>query len=420
MVCRIMATLRPFCALRPSATRAAEVASLPYDVVTEEKAREIVKLQPWNFLRVSRSEVDLPQGEKNSSKIFEQAVINFNRFIREVPFLREDRPSLYIYRLQEGDHVQTGIVGSFAVDDYDSNVIKKHERTRVDKEEDRTEHTLKLSAHTGPVFLLYPDAPSLDHAIAEVIKQTPPLYRFRPENGHESTDGIWHTIWRIDPQELTALATTHFEKNVPSLYIADGHHRAAAASRVRSRLAQQNKNHSGDEEYNFFLAIAFPFSQVRVLPYHRLVKDLNQLSVKKFLERVEMEFKIGASDRTMPKSGEFGMFLGQNWYLLTPKESPQEGSYQGLDVDILQNRLLAPILGIQDPRMSPRIDFLGGTTDPSDLEQPVLSRSAAVAFTVSATPLQTIIQVADKNGIMPPKSTWFSPKPRDGLLSHTF
>lgn len=405
-----MATVRPFCALRPTVARVSEVAAVPYDVVNSEEARVLAEGNPWSFLHVSRPEIDLPpHTDIYSDEVYAQGLENFKRLQAEAPLTQDSEAALYIYRLRMGEHTQIGVVGCCAVDEYDHDIIRKHERTRKDKEDDRTRHTVTLRAQTGPVFLTYRSQAEIDALVANVM-QSEPLFDF------VAVDGIAHTVWR------TAV-TTELEaafKQVPLLYVADGHHRSASASRARATLKAANPNHTGDEEYNFFLAVMFPADQLRIMPYNRVVKDLNNHSQAEFLEAVGQKFTINESTNATPAhKGEFSMYLDGKWYGLVPKEAVDHNDVIGsLDVSLLQDRLLAPILGVADPRTDKRIDFVGGIRGTGELEKLVDSKKAAVAFSLYATTLEDLMRIADAGEIMPPKSTWFEPKLRSGMMVH--
>ncbi len=405
-----MSLIRPFRALRPVKEKVSLVAAVPYDVVNQKEALLIAKDNPYSFLHVSRPDIDLPATtDPYSSEVYERGAKNFKWLTHECPLLREEEPSLYVYQLTMGQHEQTGIAGCFSLDEYDSNLIKKHELTRQVKEEDRTRHILKLSAQTGPAFLAYRRVVEIDREV-DKIKTHSPIYHFT------TSDGITHTLWKIsDPTVFVKL----FDARISALYIADGHHRAAAASRVRKTLATQNPNHSGSEDYNFVFAVAFPDNQLNVLPYHRVIKDLKGMTPSQFLEKVQSLFEIQSGSASLPQSGEFGMYLVGNWYRIHSNVQKIKGQTKGqLDVSILQEALLKPILGILDPRTDPRIDFVGGIRGTSELEKMINSGEGAVAFSVHPTKIQDVMEVSDAGGIMPPKSTWFEPKLRDGILSH--
>ena len=407
-----MAVIRPFRALRPRADRAEAVASVPYDVVNTDEARALADGNPLSFLHVSRPEIDLPPGtDIYSDAVYRKAVENFEKLIAECPLEKETEPSLYLYRLIMGDHEQIGIVASCSIDEYDNSTIRKHERTRRDKEDDRTRHMLMLRAQTGPVFLTYRARAEIDERVNAAISATP-LYDLT------ATDGVRHTIWRCD--ESAALVNS-FE-SVPLLYIADGHHRAASASRARAELKQQSFAHTAAEDYNYFLTVIFPDSQVQILAYNRTVHDLNGLSKEEFLDEVRAQFTISENaNPEPPKRGHWSMYLDGKWYglQLSPAATLPSGIVASLDVSILQDRLLDPILGIKDVRTDKRVDFVGGLRGTKELERLVDEGKAAVAFSLFPTTVAELLMVSDANEIMPPKSTWFEPKLRDGLLIHT-
>jgi uncharacterized protein (DUF1015 family) len=407
-----VAVIRPFRALRPQADRAQLVASVPYDVVNTDEARALADGNPLSFLHVSRPEIDLPSGtDIHSDVVYRKAVENFEKLIADCPLEKESGPSLYLYRLIMGDHEQIGIVATCAIDEYDNSTIRKHERTRRDKEDDRTRHMLMLRAQTGPVFLTYRARTEIDEQVNAAIGAEP-LYDLT------APDGVRHTIWRLN--DTDALVKS-FE-SVPLLYIADGHHRAASASRARAELKQQSFAHTGQEDYNYFLTVIFPDSQVQILAYNRTVHDLNGLSKEDFLDAVRSQFTIteGANPEP-PKRGNWSMYLDGKWYGLqiSPETTLPTGTVAMLDVSVLQDRLLDPILGIKDVRTDKRIDFIGGLRGTKELERLVDEGKAAVAFSLFPTTVAELLMVSDANEIMPPKSTWFEPKLRDGLLIHT-
>jgi uncharacterized protein (DUF1015 family) len=406
-----MAIVRPFNALRPQADRAPQVAAVPYDVVNTEEARSLAADNPWSFLHVSRPEIDLPDGTPiYSDEVYAKAQTNFEKLKTECPLETEAEPSLYLYRLIMGDHQQMGVVACCSVDEYDADIIRKHERTRRDKEDDRTRHILVLRAQTGPVFLTYRARPEID-ALVKQARSSAPLYEFVAD------DGIHHTIWRVtDSQPLVEAF-----KEVPYLYIADGHHRAASASRARRELKEHGFSFIGTEEYNFFQCVLFPDNQLQILPYNRIVRDLNGFSPDEFLSRVREQFEVRSAGSASPKEpGTWSMYLGGEWFdLAFPEDATKpSGVVESLDVSILQDRLLDPILGIQDVRTDKRIDFVGGIRGTEELEKLVDEGKAAVAFSLYATTIGELLKVSDAGEIMPPKSTWFEPKLRDGLLSH--
>ncbi|HEU4766710.1 MAG TPA: DUF1015 family protein [Pyrinomonadaceae bacterium] len=407
-----MAVIRPFRALRPPAERAQAVASLPYDVVNTEEARALAAGNDLSFLHVSRPEIDLPPGtDLYSDMVYRKAVENFEKLVATCPLEKEAEPSLYLYRLIMGDHQQVGVVACCSVDEYDNDTIRKHERTRRDKEDDRTRHMLMLRAQTGPVFLTYRRREEIDNQVAAAIAGEP-LYDITAE------DGIRHTIWRLaDTDQLVDSFTS-----VPLLYIADGHHRAASASRARAELRNLSFSHTGDEDYNYFLTVIFPDSQLQILAYNRIVKDLNGMSKDEFLDAVRRQFTISERAEPSPEQrGNWSMYLDGKWYglQLSPEATLPTGTVQSLDVSVLQDRLLDPVLGIKDVRTDKRIDFVGGLRGTKELERLVNEGKAAVAFSMHPTTVAELLMVSDANEIMPPKSTWFEPKLRDGLLIHS-
>lgn len=407
-----MAVIRPFSALRPPAERAAEVASLPYDVVNTEEARALAANNPLSFLHVSRPEIDLPEGtDTHSDPVYRKALENFDKLKKECPLITEEAPSLYLYRLIMGDHEQIGVVACCAVDEYDQDLIRKHERTRRDKEDDRTRHLLVLRAQTGPVFLTYRASRDIDAIVMETT-MTNAIFDFT------AADGVQHTVWHVPD----AVRFVHAFREVPYLYIADGHHRAASAARARAELKEQSFGHTGDEEYNFFLAVIFPDDQVQILPYNRAVRDLNGLSTSEFLAALGKSFDINEAGSATPASrGRWGMYLDGRWHTLALRSDAPgaQGPVASLDVSILQDRVLDPILGIKDVRTDKRIDFIGGIRGSEELKRLVDEGKAAVAFSLYPTTMDDLLRVSDAGEIMPPKSTWFEPKLRDGLLIHT-
>jgi uncharacterized protein (DUF1015 family) len=407
-----VAIIRPFNALRPQAERAPQVAAVPYDVVNTEEARALVSGNPWSFLHVSRPEIDLPAGTPiYSDEVYTRAADNFAQLIRKCPLVAEETPSLYLYRLIMGDHEQIGVVACCSVDEYDQNIIRKHERTRRDKEDDRTRHIMVLRAQTGPVFLTYRDRPEIGLLVADALSGNPPLYDFL------ANDDIRHTIWRVPNYDPLVQAFA----DVPYLYIADGHHRAASASRARAELKERSFANIGNEEYHFFQCVLFPDTQLKILPYNRIVRDLNGLSPGEFLARTREKFSVSDHASPSPKArGQWSMYLEGQWFGLTLKDDAKinSGIVESLDVSILQERMLDAILGIKDVRTDKRIDFVGGVRGTAELEKLVQEGQAAVAFSLYPTTIDDLLKVSDAGEIMPPKSTWFEPKLRDGLLSH--
>lgn len=407
-----MALIRPFSALRPPTDKAEQVASPPYDVVNTEEARSLSAGNPLSFLHVSRPEIDMPDGtDIYSDAVYQKAAENFARLTKECPLQTDDPPSIYLYRLIMGEHEQIGIVACCSVDEYDKDIIRKHERTRPDKEDDRTRHILTLRAQTGPVFLTYRPSRDVDAMVMDTT-MSDAIFDFKAD------DSIEHTIWRVPD----ALRFTYAFRDVPFLYIADGHHRAASASRSRAALRDQNPSHTGEEEYNYFLAVLFPSDQLQILPYNRVVRDLGNRSPEEFLAEVRKKFHVTDDAEPTPRTrGQWSMYLDGRWYGLTTGDAiPQTSDpVASLDVSLLQDHLLDPILGIRDVRTDKRIDFVGGSRGTAELEQLVKEGRAAVAFSLYPTTVDDLLKVSDAGSIMPPKSTWFEPKLRDGLLIHT-
>lgn len=409
-----MAVIRPFKAVRPHEKVAHLVASVPYDVVNKEESAALAKGNPVSFLRVTRSEIELNESvDVYSQEVYKKAKENFERVKEEAPMVQEANPGFYIYKLTMGDHSQVGIAATFSVEDYDTDVIKKHEKTRKIKEDDRTNHIITTEAQTGPVFLTYKTVPEVDKIVNEVMKKNSPVYDFT------AVDGIKHTIW-ILPFELNDTLIGEIAK-VKNLYIADGHHRAASASRAQKTKKALNTEHNGTEEYNFFLAVLFPADQLRIMPYNRTVHKI-KLSKNKFWEEIKKNFDVKETDSPNPLAKKtFCMYYEKKWHLLIPNENVKPGKTVGdnLDVSILQNYLLQPVLGIGDPRTDTNIDFIGGIRGTGELEKLVDSGNAEVAFSMYPVTLDDLINISDAGEIMPPKSTWFEPKLRDGLLVHT-
>jgi uncharacterized protein (DUF1015 family) len=397
-----MAALFPFRALRPAPESAAKVASVPYDVVSASEARALVADNPLSFLRVTRSEVDLPPATSPyDTAVYTQAVRNFEVLKREAPMLLEAEQSLYIYRLRMGERQQTGLAGCFSLDEYDRGFIKKHEKTRKDKEDDRTRHITELRAQTGVVFLTYRSSAPVDMLMARCTHELP-LYAFT------AADDVSHTVWRVTGADAAALVAAFAE--VPALYIADGHHRAASAARARDALG-------GAGGSSRFLAVAFPDSQVTILPYHRVVADLAGRTVEELLAEVRGRVEVTAGVPSPARPGHVSMFLDGRWHTLA-LAAPSAGTSRAdaLDVEQLQRQVLTPVLGVGDPRTDRRIEFVGGIRGTAELERLVAEGRAAVAFSLYPVTVSDLMSVADAGGIMPPKSTWFEPKLRDGLL----
>lgn len=408
-----MATIRGFRAERPPKEKAELVSAVPYDVVNTEEARRLAADNPLSFLHVSRPEIDLPDGtDIYSDAVYQKAAENFDKLKSAAPLSAEASKSVYVYRLRMGEHEQTGIAACCSVDEYDTDIIRKHERTRKDKEDDRTRHIITLRAQTGPVFLTYRGRDEIN-ALVERTKASEPLCDFT------AADKVAHTIWRLSDKDAEQLVQ-EFEQ-VPLLYIADGHHRAASASRARAALKSENSAHTGDEEYNYFLTVLFPADQLRILAYNRTVKDLNQMTADEFTSKLSEHFEVAQTDAPAPaRKGEICMYIEGRWHRLTipPGSVNSDDPISSLDVSVIQERVLDPLLGIKDVRTDKRIDFIGGIRGTSALEQAVNEGRAAVAFSMYPVTVEELMAIADANEIMPPKSTWFEPKLRDGLLTH--
>lgn len=409
-----MAKYMPFKGLLPRPEEVEKVAAVPYDVVNTEEAAELAEGNPLSFLRVARPEIELEPGiDLYSDQVYDKALSNFKRLCEEAPLIVDNEPHLYVYSLQMGEHHQTGILGAASTDDYDNDIIKKHEKTRKDKEDDRARHVMTLRSHTGPVFLTYSDNEAIDKIVSEISAETP-LFDFT------APDGIQHTLWRVS-QEKSMQISKIFDE-VPYLYIADGHHRAASASRAAANCRKSNPSHTGNEDYNFFLTVAFPASQLNILPYNRAVHDLNGLTEESLKEGIAANFEISETDDPESnKPGDIRMYLAGKWYHLQPRFDIESlGVIGSLDVSILQDYILKPLLGIDDPRTSKRIDFVGGIRGTKELERLVEEGRAKVAFSMYPTTVEQLMAIADAGEIMPPKSTWFEPKLRDGLVCHNF
>jgi uncharacterized protein (DUF1015 family) len=407
-----MARVEPFKAWRPRRDVCADVASPPYDVLSSAEAREMAADNPLSFLHVVKPEIDLEEGiDLYSDEVYAKGAENLRRLIDDGSLVREDAPALYLYRQRMGEHVQTGLVAGASVDEYEADLIKKHEHTRPVKEDDRTRHVDALNANTGPVFLTYKARPEID-ALVERLTAAEPTYDFT------APDGIQHVVWVVGaPADRDALVAVF--KQVPELYVADGHHRSAAGTRIRALRRDANPHHTGEESYNFFLSVIFPDDQMMILDYNRVVRDLGGLDRDAFLARVGESFEFTEVDDGQPDGPRsFGMYLGGRWYRLRAKDGsfPADDPVKSLDVAILQDNLLAPVLAIGDPRSDERIDFVGGIRGLGELERKVDSGEWAVAFALHPTSIDQLFAVADAGLVMPPKSTWFEPKLRSGLI----
>ncbi|MGQ9615278.1 MAG: DUF1015 domain-containing protein [Spirochaetota bacterium] len=411
-----MATIRAFRALRPVPEKVGEVASVPYDVVTTEEAKKLATSNPLSFLHVTRPEIDLPEDTAPYDKgVYIKARENLQKFINDGVFLEEEKPSLYLYRLRSDDHEQVGLAGCFSIEEYEKKIIRKHENTRKEKEDDRFRHILAVSAHSGPVLLTYRGNDEINKLVTSEIVKTP-IYDFK------ALDGVQHTLWMV---ENTRTIIKAFKK-IPALYIADGHHRAAGAWRVKEEMLKRYPL-AGDEEFRYFLAVAFPSDQLRILPYNRYISDLNGMSVKAFLESLGERFEVTRlgilNEGYEPREkGQFGMYLDKCWYLLKPKKIIKihsDDPVSKLDLTLFQREILEPLIGITDQKSDTRIDFVGGPSSSMKLMEKV-DAEGGVAFTLYPVTVDELMAVSDAGMIMPPKSTWFSPKLRSGLLIHKF
>ncbi|MCI5902191.1 MAG: DUF1015 family protein [Blautia sp.] len=411
-----MAVLKPFRAVRPVKEYASKVAALPYDVMSSQEAREMVKGNPWSFLHVDRAEIDLdPSVDIYSDQVYEKASENLKKLQEEQICIQEETPCYYIYRQIMNGRAQAGIVGCASIDDYLNNHVKKHELTRADKEADRIRHVDVCDANTGPIFLTFRTSEEISRIMKTWMEDHSPEYDFQAE------DGICHTVWVIDRPEIIEKLEKIFGE-IPDFYIADGHHRAASAVRVGQKRREANPGYDGTEEFNYFLAVAFPDEELKILDYNRVVHDLNGETQTGFLEKLKAAFEVERYEGGIchpPKKHTFGMYLNHQWYLLKVKEGvfDEEDPVDRLDVSILQNNVLTPILGIEDPRTSDRISFVGGIRGLQELEK-MVDAGMAVAFAMYPTGLDDLMSIADTGAVMPPKSTWFEPKLRSGLFIH--
>ena len=403
-----MASIHPFRALRPAVDKAAAVSSVPYDVVSTEEARQIARDNPLSFLHVTRSEIDLPPGtDPYSGDVYRKAKKNLDRLRERDALVLDDTRALYFYRLRMGVHEQTGLAACFALDEYESDVIKKHERTRRDKEDDRTRHMIELRAQTGIVFLTYRASAGVD-ALAKRVTAGAPIYEFT------APDGVHHTVWRAGEDEARELVRVF--GGIPALYIADGHHRAASAARARAELRAAGDGGDSDT----FIAVAFPHTQVQILPYNRTVADLAGMSAEQYVAALGERFRVAGGPSTPRRKGEVAMYLAGRWYTLdlAGAEPQDDTPASRLDVALLQRHVLENILGISDIRTDKRIDFVGGARGTNALQKAVDSGKAGVGFSMYPVSVDDLMAISDAGGIMPPKSTWFEPKLRDGLLVH--
>jgi uncharacterized protein (DUF1015 family) len=410
-----MAFIKPFKGVRPKKEVAEKVAALPYDVMNTEEAIQMAAGNDVSFLHISRPEIDLPHGtDVHSAQVYAKGRENLQKFMERGVLMQDEGDSYYVYRQKMGKLTQTGLVVCAGVDDYQSGTIKKHELTRADKEDDRVHHIDALNANDEPVFYTYRNDPAITAAIDKVTSGAP-VYDFT------TGDGVSHALWTITDGTLIDELTRRFAA-IPTLYVADGHHRSAAASRVRDLRKDANPKHTGKEEYNFFLTVIFPDNEMTIMPYNRVVKDLNGRSIAEFIARVADKFEVTPVKAPLSpaRRHQFGMFLAGKWYELIPREEsfPEEDPVASMDVSILQDNLLSPVLGVRNPRTDQRIHFVGGIRGIEELERVVNSGEYEVAFSLFPTSIDELMALADQDKIMPPKSTWFEPKLRSGLFLH--
>jgi uncharacterized protein (DUF1015 family) len=409
-----MARIEPFKGLRPTKDIVSKLASPPYDVLNSAEAKKLTVDNPYSFLRVSKAEVDLPDGvDLYSDEVYNKARENFSKFIADKLMVQDQKKLFYLYKQVWENHVQVGLVVGASCQDYQDDVIKKHEYTREDKEKDRMRHIETLAAHTGPVFLTFKHNDRIDGLFQKGMQQ-------EPEYDFTKTNGVRHIFYVLEDEGLISELQAAFAR-VDVLYVADGHHRSAAATNVKIKRQQENPNHTGNEEYNFFLAVIFPDNQMKILPYNRVVKDLNGLSKAEFFAKIGEKFDcVETSEKSPQKSGEFCIYIEGQWYKLTAKQGSfdKNDAVACLDVSIMQNNLLDPVLGIKNPRKDKRIDFVGGIRGTGELERLVDSGEFQVAVSFFPTTIQQLFKVADSGNVMPPKSTWFEPKLEDGLVIH--
>lgn len=410
-----MAFIKPFKALRPKCGLEEKIAELPYDVMNEAEARRIAENNPYNFLYVDRAEINFEYGtDPHDEKVYKKAGKKLNELVENEALIQDDTDCMYVYRLIRENRAQIGLAVCVSVEEYNKSIIKKHELTRKGKELDRINHVLGCNAHTGPIFMTYKHNEKVDSIIGEVIK-TPPVYDFVRD------DNVQHTMWVID-DEIKIKNLQKAFSDIKNLYIADGHHRNAAAAKVANIKKEQNPNHTGKEEYNFYLAVMFPETQLEIMDYNRVVKDLAGMTKDEFLREIKKEFILEKTDNmNKAKPTEFhsfGMYLDGQWYKLYAKDVNECDIIENLDVSVLQEKVLKPILKIGDITTDKRIDFIGGIRGLDELENKVNSNEWAVAFALYPTSIEQLMQVADENKIMPPKSTWFEPKLLSGLLIH--
>jgi len=410
-----MTLIRAFTGLRPVSGRAGDVAAPPYDVLNSAEARKRVEGRQWSFLHISKPEIDLAEGtDPYTDQVYAKGAENLQKMLDAHILVRDEKPSYYFYRIIMGEHVQTGLVAAASVADYDTNRIRKHEFTRPDKEDDRVRNIDALNTQTGPVFLTYRHSDVVDAIAATVISS-------KPDVDITADDGVQHTLWPVSDEKTVQELTNIFDA-MDCLYIADGHHRSASASRIAAKRKFGNTQHTGDESYNYFLSVIFPDNQMMILDYNRVIADLNGFDVTTLIDKVSESFTISKNETAFKPStnGQFGMYVAGQWYKLEINSSiiPVNDPVASLDVSLLADNLIEPLLGISDQRRDKRIDFVGGIRGLRELEKRVDSGEMAIAFSFFATSIEQLMDVADSGNVMPPKSTWFEPKLADGLVSH--
>jgi uncharacterized protein (DUF1015 family) len=410
-----MSLIRPFAGLRPAPGRAAEVIAPPYDVLSSAEARALAAGKPWSFLHISKPEIDLPAGTNPySPEVYAKAAENLDIMIRKGILVRDPAPCYYVYRLVMGGHVQTGLVAAASVAEYDVKRIRKHEHTQADKETDRVRQIDALNAQTGPVMVGYPSAPAVDEVLARCSAGA-------PDADATADGGVRHSLWAVRDAEIQARLTRAFDA-MPAIYIADGHHRSAAASRVAAARRAANPRHTGAESYNYFLTVNFPRHQMQILDYNRVVADLNGMDAVEFLGRLRKSFSVDRSAAPVrpARAGEFGLYVAGQWHRLAihPDLVPAHDPVARHDATLLTDHLLGPVLGIKDLRRDKRIDYVGGIRGLAELEKRVDSGEMAAAFSLRPTSMEELMAVAEAGKVMPTKSTWFEPKLADGLVSH--
>ncbi len=409
-----MALITAFKGVRPDEKNAASIASRPYDVMNVTEARAEVAHLPNSFLRITRSEVELPIGtDVHSEIIYSTAASKYQQFKQEKILIQDASPCLYVYQQTMHGRTQTGLLCASSLDDYDNNIIKKHEHTRPEKELDRTLHIQTTLAQTGKVFMTYKGVESINSIIEKIITTQTANYDFVAE------DGVAHVLWVINDEATVQLLVQLFDTEVPATYIADGHHRAASANNARKHLRKQNATHTGTEAYNYFLTVLFPAEQLQIIDYNRVVKDLNGMTSQEFIAALQADFEVAVSEHQVrpTKLHEFGLYIDHTWYVMQAKPHAFASDPIGvLDVSLLQKRVLSELLEIHDPRVDTRVEFVGGIRGLGELEKRVDSEEMKAAFSMYPVSLQQLIDIADSGQVMPPKSTWFEPKLRDGLV----